>query len=142
MYQVMIRRQQGGVWETYATPTGDPFVAMRHLQQAKGTHAEVTVVQATTASELALLVERMAHGVRAETVAAENAIGAQYSLPAHPLYANLAEERHRWEMEQGSGGDHDERYHFELPEDPQVTHAWIALMARRIKSERDTEPAA
>ncbi|MGH2516957.1 MAG: hypothetical protein ACRDHP_14995 [Ktedonobacterales bacterium] len=139
MYQVMIRKQHGATWETYAAPTGDPFVAMRHLQQAKGTHAEVTVVQATTASELALLVDRMKHRDCTETWSTGAAIEQQ---PAQPSHEALLDERHRWAMEQGPGGDHDEPYHFELPASARVTRAWIQLMARRIREEQDAEPAA
>lgn len=138
MYQVMSRERQGAPWERYAAPTNDPFLAMRQVQRAKVTQAEVTVVQAATTSELDELVDRMAHHDCAEIWAAGGPVNSPASSPAR---RSLPDER-RWELEQGPGGDHDEPYRFELPASAPIMRAWVRLLARHRDDEDDSDPAA
>lgn len=137
MYQVMARPHEGAVWERYAAPTDDPFMAMRQIQRAKATQAEVTVIQAATSSELNALVDRMTQHDCGEMWAA----GApRTASPATSSPTSPPDKR--WEMEQGPGGDHDEPYRFELPVSAQIMRAWLRLLARHFRASGDSEPAA
>ena len=138
MYQVMIRRLLNGPWELFDSATTDPFAAMQQLQHAKARHADATVLQAVSASELELLVQRM----RQSDQVCPPVLKGPDDLPApNPARLQVPEERRRWELEKGPGGDHDVPYRFEMPASMQIALAWLRLMAQ-LRSQGAIEQAA
>lgn len=149
LYQVMIRaRAQRGytgyaVWEPFAEPTRDPLAAMQLVRQANQRRAEALVVQAEDADDLAELVRHMRAGPLPlpEAPAAVDIADAPTRMPEaqsaeHVEDLSLADEllaswdTQRWEMERGSGGDHDTPYRFTLPTSTRELRSWLRLMVR------------
>lgn len=127
----------------FASPTSDPFTAMRLLQQAKASHGKATIMQAPTPSELTLLVRGMVErdGASVETTDAE--LSAPPRVPdsnTAPLNAKI--ERRRWEIEKGAGGDHDQPYQFELPANAAIACEWLRLLARAQRESGHADGAA
>lgn len=147
LYQVLYRIydhvHENGAWTIFASPTRDPFTAMRMLQQAKANHGKATIMQAPTSSDLTLLVRRMMErdGVPVEIADAE--LAAQPGVPAPSLGRLTSKiERRRWEIETGTGGDHDQPYRFELPANAAIVREWLRLLARVQRESDHTEGAA
>jgi hypothetical protein len=137
IYQVLVRQHLDANWEPYDKPNGDPFAAMRLIQQANQQYREVTAVQADNLSALHTLLQRLARG---EMPAGATSIApALTATPRVSVRDDLWEVR-RWELERGGGGDHDTPYRFELPPNVQVLAAWLGLLANRrrgIESDED-----
>lgn len=146
MYQVLYRDRvevETPSWVMFASPTSDPFAAMRLLQQAKARHSEATVIQASTPSELALLVRRM---VRRDLTDAE--APPLERVEAQPADARAAAdddtviERLRWKIEEGPGGDHDAPYRFALPLSASESAHWLRLLVRHLQRAQVTAGSA
>ena len=139
-YRVTIRRQPASAWEVYALPTTDPEILCRVVQLARQTAADLAVVQAESASELRGLVQRFLKG--------ELEVAAHARYAAHTPYGLRSQREHmavgatldtrRALIEQGPGGDLDQPYHFELPENGQTQRAWLRLLARHWPAARQS----
>lgn len=133
MYQVLYRdrvTEEPYGWAMFSAATSDPFAAMRLLQQAKARHGEATVVQASTPSELALLVRRILRQDVTDAMAAGTECAE--AQPAAPGAAgdDTGIERRRWNIEEGPGGDHDAPYRFALPLCAAESAHWVRLLVR------------
>ena len=142
LYQVMIRaRARWGytgyvIWEPFAGPTRDPFDALRLVRQASQRRAEALVVQAEDADDLAELVRHMRCEPLPQAAVVEVAEPAPVQADGQLDRQSLADEllaawdTQRWELEQGSGGDHDTPYRFTLPTHTAELHHWLRMMMR------------
>jgi len=125
VYQIMIKTSRSADWVIFGTPTRDPFTAMRLLREARAQNGHVTVVQASTISELEVLTRRMVRSGMS-TATAEEHVGARDETTM-----SMDEiDRLRWERERGHAGDHDVPYSFSLPASISVQMAWSRLLAR------------
>lgn len=139
IYQVLVRPRPDENWRSFGLPTGDPFTAMRLIQQAHQQHEEVSVLQADNLGALRGLLERLERGELPD-----QAVSVAPSLTSTPRVSVRDEfwELRRWDLEQGAGGDHDTPYRFELPLNTKVVAEWLRLMANRWRDDgRDGEVA-
>lgn len=120
MYRVLTRQDGQREWRAATPPTSNWKAAQVALDRVRRFFAEGLLVEAKTDDELARRVQEYCdlNGDSAPTGAKEL-------------------EAHRWELERGPGGDHDEPYVFALPTSVAMQSAWGRLLAR-VEGERRT----
>lgn len=126
LYQVLTRENQQTAWEPFHAMTRDPLYAMALVRKAGQVFAEVSVIQAVTAS----LMREQVRLLRAGRPARDEASPAP-SLTATPRFSlhDSSIEGQRWAMERGPGGDHDVPYRFEGQIAGDTLRRWVSLIA-------------
>ncbi|WIG58767.1 MAG: hypothetical protein OJF49_001513 [Ktedonobacterales bacterium] len=131
-YRVVIRKQTEDAWETYGLPTPHQEILTGLLRQARTSAAVLAVIQAENPTELRDRVRLFLSGslTAAAPVWHLPPSSAAALPPTHKAAASAAPhilDARRWEIERGAGGDHDQPYRFELPQNPRILAKWIRL---------------
>lgn len=126
LYQVLTRANQQTAWEPFHAMTRDPLYAMALVRKAGQVFAEVSVIQAVTASQMREQVRLLRAGR-----SAHGEVSPVPSLTATPRVSleDSCIEGQRWAMERGPGGDHDVPYRFEGQIAGDTLRRWVSLMA-------------
>jgi len=130
-YQVLTRRHAGSAWHMCGPPTSDHCGAQRRFHEAKRFCAASILVQTATPRELALLIGLVQRGEATPDQHQNSPCSASTAYACSAPQAQPASlDEQRRHLEQGSGGDHDEPYRFELPEGLDIWYQWIRLLAQ------------
>ncbi len=139
IYQILARANADVAWEPFQAMTRDPLHALTLLRKAMQTYADVSVIQAETATILREQMRRL----RAGEPSGDEACPLP-SLSATPRISLVGPtiEHKRWAIEQGPGGDHDVPYRFESTVPAQILARWAKLLGHAHRRANETETLA
>ena len=122
-YQVVMHDTPTRTWRRYASPVTEWEMARRMGEVAAANHSgqEVHLLMAPTLPELDQKFLALERGVQPKVVSLPNDVSP--------------EDRVRFLLEDGSGGDTDHPYLFGLPQEVPVWSRWLALWRRYTRGE-------